>query len=59
MKPGDLVNYICFRELNNPQWSQRGVVIKVKGKKWVEVSWTDKLITREHVDDLEISNSGK
>ena len=56
MKVGDLVNYTRYRELNSYQKNLKGIITSIRGKKWVEVSWIDKLITREHVNDLEIFN---
>ena len=47
MNVGDLVKY-C-----GEQKGLSGIVKIKKGKKWVKVLWSDKVILSEHVDDLE------
>ena len=48
MKIGTLVEYII-----PPQHKKViGTVTEVKGKKWVKVAWSDKVICDEHVRDL-------
>jgi hypothetical protein len=48
MKVGTLVKYII------PPQNKKivGVVTKLRGKKWVEVQWSDMIIYYEHVGDL-------
>jgi translation initiation factor IF-1 len=48
MKVGTLVEYITPPEHKKIV----GTVTKVKGKKWVRVEWSDKVIYDEHVCDL-------
>ena len=49
MKIGDSV-----RPTNHFQpWHNKGTVISIEGRKWVSIAWTDGLIEKEHIDDLE------
>jgi len=56
MKVGDAVKYSKLFKLMTESTKKdiTGVVMDVKGNKWVEVHWIDGVIYNEHVDDLEI-----
>ena len=58
-KIGDLVGYKNILNINNCQWLKNGIIMDVCGKKWVKVTWPDKVIVKEHVYDLEIMNEDR
>jgi len=50
LKISDLVKY----KHSHPDVLNGGLVMALNGTKWIKVLWSDKLITEEHIDDLEI-----
>ena len=60
MKVGDVVNY----KGQGPYHDARiraadGVIMSTQGRKWVKVGWSNNLITKEHVKDLEVISEGR
>jgi hypothetical protein len=56
VKVGDLVKF-------SAGWRRRpgrsaGIIIRVKGTKWIEVIWADAELTWEHVEDLKSITEG-
>jgi len=50
VKVGDLVKFSASWRRHPGELA--GVIIRVKGTKWMEVIWSDSELTWEHVEDL-------
>jgi len=62
IKVGDLVSHIIKWDTSqcgadHGLQDMTGLVIKICGRKWIRVKWSDNVIHNEHIDDLEIVNS--
>jgi len=66
VKVGDLVNFSASWRRHPGERLPRtshpgelaGVIIRVKGAKWMEVIWSDAELTWEHVEDLKNITEG-
>jgi len=56
MQVGKQVRYITSFAGGSLPRKVTGVIMEVKGTKWVKVAWSDKIICSEHVDDLQVVN---
>ena len=59
MKVGDRVNYKDLGRYSGHACSVNGVIMSTQGQRWVKVGWSDKLITKEHIHDLEVINESR